>query len=210
MPPGFAFPEYAEVWTPLRLERGGAGRDERDLDVVARLADGVTVEQARSELGGIARALERERPDANRGRGAEAKPLLAWLTPPGVVVGLKLLLAAGLFVQLIACANVANLLLAKSAAQRQEIAMRMALGASRGRLLRQFTVETLLVTAAGAALGLLAGDLGGPPADGHDAGAAALLGPARSRRARLRLRRRGRGNERARGRPHARAAGRAA
>ncbi len=124
MPPGFAFPEYAEVWTPLRLERGGAGRDERDLDVVARLADGVTVEQARSELGGIAKALERERPDANRGRGAEAKPLLAWLTPPGVVVGLKLLLAAGLFVQLIACANVANLLLAKFAAQRQEIAMR--------------------------------------------------------------------------------------
>jgi putative ABC transport system permease protein len=160
MPPGFAFPEYAEVWTPLRLERGGAGRDERDLDVVARLADGVTVEQARSELGGIAKALERERPDANRGRGAETKPLLAWLTPPGVVVGLKLLIAAGLFVQLIACANVANLLLAKFAAQRQEIAMRMALGASRGRLLRQFTVETLLVTAAGAVLGILAGAWG--------------------------------------------------
>jgi putative ABC transport system permease protein len=155
MPPGFAFPEYAEVWTPLRLERGGAGRDERDLDAVARLGDGVTVEQARSELRGIAKALERERPVANRGRGADVKPLLAWLTPPGVVVGLKLLLAAGLFVQLIACANVANLLLAKSVAQRQEIAMRLALGASRGRLLRQFTVETLLVTAAGAFLGLL-------------------------------------------------------
>ncbi len=105
MPPGFAFPEYAEVWTPLRLERAGADRDRRDLEVVARLADGVTVEQARSELGGIAKALEREHPDANRGRGAEAKPLLAWMTPPGVVVGLKLLLAAGLFVQLIACAN---------------------------------------------------------------------------------------------------------
>ena len=96
---------------------------------------------ARSELRGIAAALEREHPDANRGRGAEVKPLLAWLTPPGVLVGLKLLLAAGLFVQLIACANVANLLLAKSVAQRQEIAMRLALGASRGRLLRQFTVE---------------------------------------------------------------------
>jgi putative ABC transport system permease protein len=157
MPAGFAFPEYAEVWTPLRLERAGADRERRDLEVVARLADGVTVEQARSELGGIAKALEREYPDANRGRGAEAKPLLAWQTPPGVVVGLKLLLAAGLFVQLIACANVANLLLAKAVAQRQEIAVRMALGASRGRLLRQFGVETLLVTAAGAALGLLAG-----------------------------------------------------
>jgi putative ABC transport system permease protein len=160
MPPGFAFPEYAEVWTPLGLERAGAGRDAHDLDVVARLAPGVTVEQARGELVGISRALEREHPDANRGRGAEAKPLLDWLTPPGVVVGLALLLAAGLFVQLIACANVANLLLAKAVAQRQEIAMRMALGASRGRLLRQFTVETLLVTSAGAALGLLAGTWG--------------------------------------------------
>jgi putative ABC transport system permease protein len=160
MPPGFAFPEYAELWTPLRLARAGAGRDARDLDVVARLADGVTVEQARSELGGIASALARERPDANRGRGAEVKPLLDWLTPPGVVVGLNLLLAAGLFVQLIACANVANLLLAKAVAQRQEIAMRVALGASRARLLRQFTVETVLVTGAGAGLGLLAGAWG--------------------------------------------------
>jgi putative ABC transport system permease protein len=160
MPPGFAFPEFAEVWTPLRLERGGGGRDEHDLDTVARLATGVTVEQARSDLRGIAASLERERADANRGRGAEVRPLLAWQTPPGVVVGFELLLAAGLFVQLIACANVANLLLAKSASQRQEIAMRLALGASRGRLLRQFTVETLLVTAAGAALGLLAATWG--------------------------------------------------
>ena len=73
---------------------------------MARLGEGVTVEQARSELRGIAKALERERPVVNRGRGADVKPLLAWLTPPGVVVGLQLLLAAGLFVQLIACANV--------------------------------------------------------------------------------------------------------
>ena len=157
---GLRLPGVRRGVDSLRLARAGAGRDARDLDVVARLADGVTVEQARSELGGIASALAREQPDANRGRGAEVKPLLDWLTPPGVVVGLKLLLAAGLFVQLIACANVANLLLAKAVAQRQEIAMRVALGAARGRLLRQFTVETLLVTTAGAALGLLAGTWG--------------------------------------------------
>ena len=159
MPPVFAFPEYAEVWTPLGLRADGP-RDDRGLEVVARLADGVAVERAQSELATVAAALAREYPDTNEGRGARARPLLESLTPPGVVIGLALLLAAGIFVQLIACANVANLLLAKAMAQRREVAMRLALGASRGRLLRQFMIETLLLSATGAGLGFLAATWG--------------------------------------------------
>ena len=159
MPPGFAYPEYADVWTPLGL-RADAARDRHGLDVVARLADGVEVERAQSELATIAAALAREHPDTNEGRGVRVRPLLEWLTPPGVVVGLMLLLAAGVFVQLIACANVANLLLAKALAQRREVALRLSLGAGRGRLLRQFMIETLLLSAAGAGLGFLAASWG--------------------------------------------------
>ena len=159
MPPGFAYPEYAEVWTPLGLRADGA-RDDHDLDVVARLADGVDVARAQSELAAIAASLAREYPDTNEGRGVRARPLLEWLTPPGVVMGLVLLLAAGVFVQLIACANVANLLLAKALAQRREVALRLSLGASRGRLLRQFMIETLLLSAVGAGLGFLAASWG--------------------------------------------------
>jgi putative ABC transport system permease protein len=159
MPLGFAYPEYADVWTPLGLRADGA-RDRHGLEVVARLADGVEVERAQGELAAIAAALAREYPDTNEGRGVRVRPLLEWLTPPGVVVGLKLLLAAGIFVQLIACANVANLLLAKAMAQRREVALRLSLGAGRGQLLRQFLIETLLLTAAGAGLGFLAASWG--------------------------------------------------
>jgi putative ABC transport system permease protein len=155
MPAGFAFPEYAEVWTPLGLEPGGAGRGDHRLDVVARLAPGATVEQAQAELDTIAATLARQYPDTNRERGAAVRPLIEWLAPPGVVAALRLMLAAGLFVQLIACANVANLLLAKASGQGQEIALRLALGAGRGRLLRQSLVEAALLAGAGAGLGLL-------------------------------------------------------
>jgi putative ABC transport system permease protein len=155
MPPGFAFPEYAEVWTPLR-PRADQGRDERNLEVVARLAPGVEPARAQGDLDTIAAGLAREYKDANAGRGARVRPLLEWQTPPGVVIGLMLLLAAGVFVQLIACANVANLLLAKAAAQRREVAVRLSLGAGRGRLLRPSVIEALLLSAAGAGLGLLA------------------------------------------------------
>jgi len=155
MPAGFAFPEYAEVWTPLGLEPGGRDRHVHRLDVLARLDPGATLEQARAELAAIAADLGREYPETNRGRGAKVTPLLADLTPPGVVAGLRLLVAAGLLVQLIACANVANLLLARAASKRKETAVCLALGAGRARLLRRSLAEAALLAGAGAGLGLL-------------------------------------------------------
>jgi len=155
MPAGFAFPEYAEVWTPLGLVPGAEDRHVHRLDVLARLRAGVTVEQARADVGAIAVDLAREYPETNRGRGAKVAPLLEEETPPGVAAALRLLVGAGLFVQLIACANVANLLLARAAARRKETAVQLALGSGRARLLRRSLAEALLLATAGAGLGLL-------------------------------------------------------
>jgi putative ABC transport system permease protein len=160
MPERFAFPEYAEVWTPLGLEAGTNDRGDRRLDVVARLAPAATLAQARAELASQAETLAREHPETNDGRGALVQPYLEVLTPPGVVAGLYLVLGAAVFVLLIACANVANLLLVKAAGRRREIAVRFALGASRGRVARDFLVETSLLVGAGGALGLLLGSWG--------------------------------------------------
>jgi putative ABC transport system permease protein len=161
MPAGFAFPEYAEVWTPLGLTPGGLDRQVRRLDVMARLRPGATLEQARADLGAIAAELARDYPETNRGRGAKVAPLLEDLTPPGVVAALRLLVAAGLLVQLIACANVANLLLARAASRRKETAVCIALGAGRARLLRRSLAEAVLLAGTGAGLGLLLAWWGG-------------------------------------------------
>ena len=160
MPDGFAFPEYAEVWTPLGLEAGAGDRADRRLDVVARLAPGTSVAQARGELASVAAALAHEHPGTNEGRSVLVRPYLEVLTPPGVVTGLYLVLGAALFVLLIACANVANLLLVKAAGRRREIAVRLALGARRGHIVREFLVETSLLVGGGGALGLLLGSWG--------------------------------------------------
>jgi putative ABC transport system permease protein len=160
MPAGFAFPEYAEVWTSLGLTPGEGDRDRHELDAVARLRPDASLARAQAELGAIAVGLEREHPDTNHGRGVLVRPLLDTLTPPGVVLGLYLLLGAGLFVLLIACANVANLTLVKAASRRRDTAVRLAPGAGRGRLLRQRLLESVLLSAAGAGLGLLLASAG--------------------------------------------------
>ena len=159
MPEHFNFPEYAEVWTPLGLEPGGK-RDEHRLEVVACLRRDTSLAMARGEATGIAAQIAREHPESNEGRSALVRPYIDAFTPPGVVIGMYLVLAAGLFVQLIASANVANLLLVKAAGHRHDTALRLALGARRGDVLRQSLAEALLVAGAGGVVGLGLGYLG--------------------------------------------------
>ncbi|HEY2014962.1 MAG TPA: ABC transporter permease, partial [Bryobacteraceae bacterium] len=159
MPPEFRFPPFwamkAELWVPLvfppqRLnDRGG-----RSLRVFARLKDGVSLQQASAEMSTIARRIEQAYPQSNTDTGARIVPLT------DVVVGqvrpaLMVLLGAVAFLLLIACANVANLLLGRATGRQKEIALRLALGAGRWRLVRQLLVESVILSAAGGVLGLV-------------------------------------------------------
>ena len=156
MPEGFSFPADRQIWTPLEYtadfttEQRGAWY----LQVVGRLKPGVTVEQARAEVETIGRRLAAQYPDANEGVDFTAVSL-----HEAMVGSLRsafwVLLGAVGFVLLIACVNVANLLLARAASRESEIAVRSALGADRARLVRQLLTESLMLAVVGGGLGLL-------------------------------------------------------
>jgi putative ABC transport system permease protein len=149
---GLEFPSDAQLWIPFGLPEG-MPRSLHFLRLVGRMAPGVSVDQARSEMGAIARRLELAYPDSNTGREVRLVPMREHLVGNVRPALLVLLGAAGLLL-LIACANVANLLLARFYQRQGETALRRALGASRTRLFGQAFAEAALVSAAGAALGL--------------------------------------------------------
>jgi len=158
MPTGFQFLDpAAEVWIPLSQNQfASSARQVRLLSVVGRLSDGVKPREADGELTAIARRLEAQFPDSNRGVGMRVIALHAQVTGK-VRPALLLLLGAVGLVLLIACANITNLMLVRSAGRQKEIAVRAALGAGRVRLLRQLLTESIVLSLLGGAAGIVLG-----------------------------------------------------
>jgi putative ABC transport system permease protein len=153
-PPGFDFPRKRDIWVPLADEPAKTNRGAHFFSSVGRLRPGVSVGQAQTEMSGIAARLAKQYPDSNDGWGILVLPLQQ-VAVEKIRPALLVLLWVVAAVLLIACLNVANLLLARLASRGREIAVRTALGAGRGRLIRQLLTESVLLSLLGGALGLL-------------------------------------------------------
>ncbi|MEP6915667.1 MAG: ABC transporter permease, partial [Acidobacteriota bacterium] len=148
-PRGFDFPMGSQIWAPLSLDAAAAARrNARYLSVIGRLAPGRTLDDAKAQMAVIADRLAQQYPEANREHTARVSTLLHGMRDQGLGPMLSLSQASAVFVLLIACANIANLLLARGAERQRDIAVRLAIGASRARLVRELLLESVILALA--------------------------------------------------------------
>ena len=160
MPQGFHFPIQQDVWLPLNIDPLEAERGASRAMVVGRLREGVSLEQADVQMQQIARRIAEAYPETNEGAEVWVQPYKDRIMGGPIMNVLWVMLGAVFGVLLIACFNVANLLLARSLVRSKEIAVRSALGADRGRLMRQFLIEAGVLVVLGAALGVVIAHFG--------------------------------------------------
>ncbi len=155
MPPRFKYPERELAWVLLTPIAHGDQRADRNLAVLARLKPGVTVEQGRAEVASIVQRIAKQFPDTHTGWSGNVVSLREEFAGPNLRLIVLTMMGAVLCVLLIACSNVANLLLARATVRQREVAVRAAFGAGRLRLLRQLLTESVLIGLAGGALGVV-------------------------------------------------------
>jgi putative ABC transport system permease protein len=159
-PQDFGFAADVALWLPLPEDETTHARGDRRLAVIGRLAEGIDVAAADARMRSVAVQLARQFPDANDGWSAGVVGARDWLVDASLRERLQLLLAAVALMLLVACANIAGLQVARASARTREYAVRHALGAARGRLLRHALSESLLIAALGVGSGLLVGGFG--------------------------------------------------
>ena len=156
MPDRFGFPIREALWAPLVIQPNAQARGQGpNYQVIARLKPGVSIEEAKVQAATIAAQLEKEFPESNKGVGADVLPYARTILGPEIYALLYTMLGAGIGVLLIACVNVSNLLVARASLRRREVAVRMALGAGRHRVVRQHLTEVLVLATAGGAIGIV-------------------------------------------------------